>query len=44
MSVEQRMGDTETLLWNEEVQEGILRKRVAKKKWDSERMEESRQE
>ncbi|KAK2921479.1 hypothetical protein Q8A73_000964 [Channa argus] len=36
--------DKETWWWNEEVQECIQRKRLAKKKWDTERTEESRQE
>ena len=36
--------DKETWWWNEEVQERIQRKRLAKKKWDTERTEESRQE
>ncbi|XP_051793709.1 uncharacterized protein LOC127530597 [Acanthochromis polyacanthus] len=39
-----RKGDKETWWWNEEVQEWIQRKRLAKKKWDTERTEESRQE
>lgn len=30
--------------WNEEVQESIRRKRLAKKKWESQRDDESRQE
>ncbi|XP_051809100.1 craniofacial development protein 2-like isoform X4 [Acanthochromis polyacanthus] len=37
-----RKRDNETWLWNEEVQEWIQRKRLAKK-WDTERTEESRQ-
>ncbi|XP_053346567.1 craniofacial development protein 2-like [Clarias gariepinus] len=36
--------DKETWWWNEEVQECIQGKRLAKKKWDTERTEESRQE
>uniref|UniRef100_A0A3B3BTI6 ribonuclease H n=1 Tax=Oryzias melastigma TaxID=30732 RepID=A0A3B3BTI6_ORYME len=36
--------DKETWWWNEEVQECIRSKRLAKKKWDTERTEESRQE
>ena len=40
----QRKEDKETWWWNEEVQENIQRKRLAKKKWDSQRDEESRQE
>lgn len=39
-----RKVDKETWWWNEEVQECIQRKRLAKKKWDTERTEESRQE
>ncbi|XP_051806753.1 uncharacterized protein LOC127534762 [Acanthochromis polyacanthus] len=39
-----RKGDKETWWWNEEVQEWIQRKRLAKEKWDTERTEESRQE
>ncbi|KAK2897556.1 hypothetical protein Q8A73_013936 [Channa argus] len=39
-----RKADKETWWWNEEVQECIQRKRLAKKKWDTERTEESRQE
>ncbi|RDD64009.1 hypothetical protein DU478_22460, partial [Thalassococcus profundi] len=36
--------DKETWWWNEKVQESIQRKRLARKKWDRERTEESRQE
>ena len=36
--------DREIWWWNEEVQECIQGKRLAKKKWDTERTEESRQE
>ncbi|TRY54612.1 hypothetical protein DNTS_001598, partial [Danionella cerebrum] len=36
--------DKETWWWNEEVQDIIQRKRLAKKKWDIERTEESRQD
>jgi hypothetical protein len=36
--------DKETLWWNEEVQESIRMKSLAKKEWDSKRDEESRQE
>ena len=36
--------DKETWWWNEEVQKCIQRKRLAKKKWVTERTEESRQE
>lgn len=39
-----RKVDKETWWWNEKVQECIQRKRLAKKKWDTERTEESRQE
>ena len=37
-----RKVDQETWWWNEEVQEDVQRKRLAKKKWDTERTEESR--
>ncbi|KAI5085399.1 hypothetical protein C0J45_22987 [Silurus meridionalis] len=36
--------DKETWWWNEEVQESIRRKRLAKQKWDLQRDEKSRQE
>ncbi|KAK3538494.1 hypothetical protein QTP86_006194 [Hemibagrus guttatus] len=36
--------DKETWWWNEEVQDSIQRKRLAKEKWDMDRTEESRQE
>ncbi|XP_051782811.1 uncharacterized protein LOC127527635 [Erpetoichthys calabaricus] len=36
--------EKETWWWNEEIQESIQRKRMAKKKWDSQRDAESRQE
>ncbi|MCI4391424.1 hypothetical protein PGIGA_G00134180 [Pangasianodon gigas] len=36
--------DKETWWWNEEVQDSIQRKRLAKKKWDMDRTEESKQE
>ncbi|KAK3510508.1 hypothetical protein QTP70_009129 [Hemibagrus guttatus] len=39
-----RKEDNETWWWNEEVQDSIQRKRLAKKKWDMDRTEESRQE
>ncbi|XP_067278403.1 uncharacterized protein [Pseudorasbora parva] len=39
-----RKEDKETWWWNEEVQESIQRMRLARKKWDSERTEERRQE
>ncbi|KAI5106486.1 hypothetical protein C0J45_4183, partial [Silurus meridionalis] len=39
-----RKQDKETWWWNEEVQESIRRKRLAKQKWDRQRDEKSRQE
>ncbi|KAK3558042.1 hypothetical protein QTP86_006420 [Hemibagrus guttatus] len=39
-----RKEDKETWWWNEEVQDSIQRKRLAKKKWDLDRTEENRQE
>ncbi|KAK3551534.1 hypothetical protein QTP70_017336 [Hemibagrus guttatus] len=39
-----RKKDKETWWWNEEVQDSIQRKRLAKKKWDMDRTEENRQE
>ena len=36
--------DKETWWWKEEEQEYVQRKRLAKKKWDTEMTEESRQE
>ncbi|KAK3565194.1 hypothetical protein QTP86_001011 [Hemibagrus guttatus] len=36
--------DKETWWWNEEVQDSIQRRRLAKKKWDMDRTEENRQE
>ncbi|KAK3525463.1 hypothetical protein QTP86_031912, partial [Hemibagrus guttatus] len=39
-----RKEDKETWWWNEEVQDSIQRKRLAKKKWDIDRIEENRQE
>ncbi|KAK3545165.1 hypothetical protein QTP70_001783 [Hemibagrus guttatus] len=39
-----RKEDKETWWWNEEVQDSIQRKRLAKKKWDMDRTEKNRQE
>ena len=39
-----RKADKETWWWNEEVQAYFQRKRLAKKKWNTERTEERRQE
>ncbi|KAK3528717.1 hypothetical protein QTP70_009951 [Hemibagrus guttatus] len=39
-----RKEDKETWWWNEEVQDSIQRKRLAKKKWNMDRTEENRQE
>ncbi|KAK3557054.1 hypothetical protein QTP70_024466, partial [Hemibagrus guttatus] len=39
-----RKEDKETWWWNEEVQDSIQRKRLAKKKWEMDRTEENRQE
>ncbi|KAK3505889.1 hypothetical protein QTP70_003761 [Hemibagrus guttatus] len=39
-----RKEDKETWWWNEEVQDSIQRKMLAKKKWDMDRTEENRQE
>ncbi|KAK3517653.1 hypothetical protein QTP70_014779 [Hemibagrus guttatus] len=39
-----RKEDKEKIRWNEEVQDSIQRKRLAKKKWDMDRTEENRQE
>ncbi|KAK3570552.1 hypothetical protein QTP86_022502 [Hemibagrus guttatus] len=39
-----RTEDKETWWWNEEVQDSVQRKRLAKKKWDMDRTEENRQE
>ncbi|KAK3514247.1 hypothetical protein QTP70_011840 [Hemibagrus guttatus] len=44
LGVERRKEDKETWWWNEEVQDSIQRKRLAKKKWDMDRTEENRQE
>ncbi|KAK3547972.1 hypothetical protein QTP70_001642 [Hemibagrus guttatus] len=39
-----RKEDKETWWWNEEVQDSVQRKSLAKKKWDMDRTEENRQE
>ncbi|KAK3516006.1 hypothetical protein QTP70_000892, partial [Hemibagrus guttatus] len=39
-----RKEDKETWWWNEEVQDSVQRKRLAKKKWDMDRIKENRQE
>ncbi|KAK3547940.1 hypothetical protein QTP70_001327 [Hemibagrus guttatus] len=39
-----RKEDKETWWWNEEIQDSIQSKRLAKKKWDMDRTEENRQE
>eukprot|EP00064_Thunnus_orientalis_P007758 superscaffoldBa00000877_g7780 len=44
LSSGQRKEDKETWWWNEEVQESVWRKTVEKKKWDSQRHQESIQE
>ncbi|KAK3554412.1 hypothetical protein QTP70_023054 [Hemibagrus guttatus] len=44
VSSRRRKVDKETWWWNEEVQDSIQRKRLAKKKWDMDRTEENRQE
>ena len=44
MSSKQRKVDNETWWWNEEVQESIRNNRFAKKRWDIQRDEESKQE
>ncbi|KAK3517039.1 hypothetical protein QTP70_033133 [Hemibagrus guttatus] len=44
VSSRRRKEDKETWWWNEEVQDSIQRKRLAKKKWDMDRTEENRQE
>ncbi|KAK3511889.1 hypothetical protein QTP70_027488, partial [Hemibagrus guttatus] len=44
VSSERRKDDKETWWWNEEVQDSIQRKRLAKKKWDMDKTEENRQE
>ena len=40
----QKKEDRDTWWWNEEVQESIRGKRLAKKNWDNRRNEENRQE
>ena len=42
VSLKQREEDKETWRWNEEVQESIRKKRLAKKRWDMQRDEESK--
>ena len=44
MSSKQRKEDKETWWWDEEVQESIRNKILAKKRWDIQRDEESKQE
>ena len=44
VSSKQRKEDKETWWWDEEVQESIRKKRLAKKRWDIQRDEESKQE
>ncbi|KAK3541781.1 hypothetical protein QTP86_005445 [Hemibagrus guttatus] len=44
VSTGRRKEDKETWWWNEEVQDSIQRKRLAKRKWDMDRTEENRQE
>ncbi|KAK3552523.1 hypothetical protein QTP86_013248 [Hemibagrus guttatus] len=44
VSFGRRKEDKETWWWNEEVEDSIQRKRLAKKKWDMDRTEENRQE
>ena len=44
VSSKQRTGDKETWWWDEEVQEIIRKNRLAKKRWDMRRDEESKQE
>ena len=40
----QKKRDKKTWWWNEKVQESVKNKRLAKKKWDTQKDEESRQE
>ncbi|KAK3532193.1 hypothetical protein QTP86_009472 [Hemibagrus guttatus] len=44
VSSRRRKEDKETWWWNEEVQDSVQGKRLAKKKWDMDRTEENRQE
>ena len=44
MSSKQRKEDKDTYWWDEEVQESIRNKRLAKNRWDIQRDEESKQE
>ena len=44
MSSGQRKKDKDTCWWNSEVQKSVQRKRLAKKRWESERTEENRLE
>ncbi|KAK3522326.1 hypothetical protein QTP86_003644 [Hemibagrus guttatus] len=44
LSSGRRKEDKETWWWNEEVQDSVQRKRLAKKKWDMDKTEENRQE
>ena len=43
VSSKQRKEDKDTWCWNEEAQESIRKKRLAKKRWDMQRDEESKQ-
>ena len=44
MPSKQRKEDKETWWWGEELQESMRKKRLAKKRWDIQRDEESKQE
>lgn len=44
LSTPAKIDEEKTWLWNDEVLEFVQSKKLAKKKWDSERTEESRQE